>query len=374
VLNAVQACHNGSITVTTSALDTSEGVVIDVVDTGIGIRPEDQDRIFQAYEKVDQYCAGVGLGLTLARKITHSLEGTLTLEGSTFDRGSHFRLQLNTPLIINPAAHHTNGAMHKLSLPSTFSVTRGTNSSHMIDRLATQLEVHGFNRTQQCQGALLIADSSCLVSPLTTTTFNDAAFVIGIYPSADFTQVQQLDLALKRKVLPVTGPFHASRLEEISIEASSFYRNLPTPEPILRPSLTLPFLIEGRSNTSASVTAVKQTTTSSVSMLLRHQSEPLVTKSKRAPGLSITRALLVDDDAINLRILRMYCEKRDIPFLLATDGNEAIAQYKSALSNDQPVDLVFMDLQMPHCDGLTATKRSVASRPNKTSVNPVPCL
>lgn len=67
------------------------------------------------------------------------------------------------------------------------------------------------------------------------------------------------------------------------------------------------------------------------------------------------RALLVDDNTINLKVLRMYCEKRAIPYLLATNGQEAIDQFKTASETEaHPVNLVLMDLQMPICGGLEA--------------------
>jgi len=67
------------------------------------------------------------------------------------------------------------------------------------------------------------------------------------------------------------------------------------------------------------------------------------------------RALLVDDNAINLKVLRMYCEKRAIPYLLATNGQEATDQFKAASETEaNRVNLVLMDLQMPICGGLEA--------------------
>ncbi|KEF52494.1 uncharacterized protein A1O9_11336 [Exophiala aquamarina CBS 119918] len=67
------------------------------------------------------------------------------------------------------------------------------------------------------------------------------------------------------------------------------------------------------------------------------------------------RALLVDDNAINLKVLRMYCEKRGIPYLLATNGQEAIDQFNAASeSKANRINLVLMDLQMPICGGLEA--------------------
>jgi signal transduction histidine kinase len=74
-------------------------------------------------------------------------------------------------------------------------------------------------------------------------------------------------------------------------------------------------------------------------------------------------ALLVDDNAINLRIMRMYCEKRSLPYICARDGLEAVSLFQShqTLSTTDetksPIQLIFMDLQMPHCDGIEASRR-----------------
>lgn len=99
------------------------------------------------------------------------------------------------------------------------------------------------------------------------------------------------------------------------------------------------------------------------------QSNGVSTKSNPVPSLSplsidpqippkgplAPRALLVDDNAINLKVLRMYCEKRAIPYLLATNGQEAIAQFRMACETENSsVNLVLMDLQMPVCGGLEA--------------------
>jgi len=78
-------------------------VEVAVADTGIGIRPEDQKRIFGEFEQVDSAYArqvqGTGLGLPLTRRLVELHGGTLTLQsadgkGSTFT----FTLPLRLPL------------------------------------------------------------------------------------------------------------------------------------------------------------------------------------------------------------------------------------------------------------------------------------
>jgi len=70
---------------------------ISVVDTGIGIRPEDQARLFEAFSQIDASAAGrhegTGLGLHLSQKLAALLGGRITFR-STVGQGSTFTLTL----------------------------------------------------------------------------------------------------------------------------------------------------------------------------------------------------------------------------------------------------------------------------------------
>ena len=69
------------------------GIRIEVVDRGEGIPAEDRDRVFTAFYRADpsrtRASGGVGLGLTLARRIVDAHAGTIGFD-STTDRGSRF--------------------------------------------------------------------------------------------------------------------------------------------------------------------------------------------------------------------------------------------------------------------------------------------
>ncbi|MBI1878165.1 MAG: PAS domain S-box protein, partial [Chloroflexi bacterium] len=66
---------------------------ISILDTGIGIRPEDQAKLFQAFQQVDttRRFEGTGLGLHLSQKLAHLLGGHIEFE-SEYGQGSRFTL------------------------------------------------------------------------------------------------------------------------------------------------------------------------------------------------------------------------------------------------------------------------------------------
>jgi signal transduction histidine kinase len=80
--------HDGQVTVTCGR-DGTGGIVIEVSDNGIGIAPQDQERVFQPFTQVDQTLSrshqGTGLGLTLAQRLMELHGGALKLESQLGD-------------------------------------------------------------------------------------------------------------------------------------------------------------------------------------------------------------------------------------------------------------------------------------------------
>jgi PAS domain S-box-containing protein len=94
--NALKFTDHGSITVRARRLDDSpEGVLlrIEVADTGIGIAPEDQQRLFTAFEQADgsmtRKYGGTGLGLVISKRLVHLMGGEIGVN-STPGQGSTF--------------------------------------------------------------------------------------------------------------------------------------------------------------------------------------------------------------------------------------------------------------------------------------------
>ncbi len=91
--NAIKFTKKGSVRIT--ALRQDDGVIISVADTGIGIPPERQALIFEAFQKAEKETGerydGFGLGLHIVKRLVHLLGGIITVE-SEVGQGSTFRV------------------------------------------------------------------------------------------------------------------------------------------------------------------------------------------------------------------------------------------------------------------------------------------
>jgi signal transduction histidine kinase len=84
VTNAIKFTPEGGQIVLTAAADYQNGIVVSVSDTGIGIAPEDMERVLRPFEQVESSYArqksGAGLGLPYAKRLAELHGGGLTLK------------------------------------------------------------------------------------------------------------------------------------------------------------------------------------------------------------------------------------------------------------------------------------------------------
>ena len=98
--NAIKFTESGSVTITTRyAKGTADAhVYVEVVDTGIGMTPAQQQKIFdpfvQADSSITRRFGGTGLGLTISKKFAQALGGDIQVE-SAAGKGSRFTLSLD---------------------------------------------------------------------------------------------------------------------------------------------------------------------------------------------------------------------------------------------------------------------------------------
>ena len=103
--NAVKYTQKGGVILSVSMderHDDEATIRFSVKDTGIGVKQEDMDKLFTAYERLDEQknsgIQGTGLGLDISRRFTELMGGTLTCE-SVYGEGSEFILCLPQRII-----------------------------------------------------------------------------------------------------------------------------------------------------------------------------------------------------------------------------------------------------------------------------------
>ena len=98
--NAIKFTDKGSITIRTIVQKDKGNVLIQVEDTGIGVPPEMQDKVFEKFSQVDTSTTrkhgGAGLGLTITKDLVEMMGGKIKLESPGEGKGS--RVSFTVPV------------------------------------------------------------------------------------------------------------------------------------------------------------------------------------------------------------------------------------------------------------------------------------
>ncbi|KAF5024538.1 hypothetical protein F66182_3301 [Fusarium sp. NRRL 66182] len=392
IANAIQNTTDGMVTITLSTGQDSKTLIVDVEDTGCGIHPNDQKRIFELYEKVGEHSTGAGLGLTLATKFSTLLHGSIELVSSEVDRGSHFRATFRDIQFSSSSEPLQTIASEFEYLPSRFHYLESDSPDRPLSsNLAKFLTQNGFTSSDSSEDCFNVVDFNRISNQHSTDTaiIPHDQVAICLVPSEEEIERHQLI----SNIVFVNGPFSTSTLHSALHRANSVVaamhdfpksssQSLPLP-PSRGDSMDrrlgsdenlssdegygsthdTPVPKVGLSETptppsdsdSDRIVQTPQADTAAISML---PAKPLRTLTSSEKPM----ALIVDDNVVNLRILQMYCKKRGIPYRSAMDGQQAVEifteqQASYASGNGAAIELVLMDLQMPVCDGISATKQ-----------------
>ncbi|MEB2781690.1 ATP-binding protein [Algoriphagus sp. C2-6-M1] len=128
ITNALKFTTDGEVKLSVNLLESSNGrakVYFEVSDNGIGIAPEDQEKIFNDFDQVrptfSTKYGGTGLGLSITRKLLNLMGGEIALE-STLNEGSKFYFELEFEI-----------AEKQLGIPiHTIGYTKQSASLHLL--------------------------------------------------------------------------------------------------------------------------------------------------------------------------------------------------------------------------------------------------
>ncbi|UEP49799.1 response regulator [Burkholderia ambifaria] len=124
LVNAIKFTSAGSIALRVDYLDDKPGragsLVIEIRDTGIGIPPERQRRIFEPYQRVEQSgsrrVGGSGLGLSICRELVDLMKGNITVSSNP-DKGTVFTVILPARRTARASTPATTGQQAPVSEP-----------------------------------------------------------------------------------------------------------------------------------------------------------------------------------------------------------------------------------------------------------------
>ena len=333
VLNALQSTSAGSVVITISAAEDYSSIGFDINDTGLGIAQPDQDRIFSAYEKADIHTRGAGLGLTLACRIAEAMNGSVFLVESKKGEGSHFRAEFKEPGFACPVRRPAPIDTHWPHIPKFFYIVPSDPPAPMMSHFVEYLKTRGFREADSSNGVLVVVTFTSAANEFERLLdrANGVRVAMSLVPAGE----QSAELQERHpNIMFFSGPFTTQRLDQILGLINDACETLP------------------ENGSDVDLTGAFSTDWN----LKNHRRTGTAVQNFKRPLRNVKpRCLLVDDNVINLRIIRMYCEKRKLYYEEATDGIEAIDKYKK-IADAEPVNLILLDLQMPNCDGIQACK------------------
>jgi signal transduction histidine kinase/DNA-binding response OmpR family regulator/HPt (histidine-containing phosphotransfer) domain-containing protein len=322
--NALKFTERGEVTVLVEKAPSGDEKVrlrFVVHDTGIGIPPEAQARIFDAFSQADSTTTrrfgGSGLGLAITSQLVGMMGGQISVEseegqGSTFTFTVAFDRQPDRPPITMPELEHLR----------VLAVDDNATNRLILKELFTSWGME-----------VVIADSASAALAALDRAGRDGQPISLVVADMMMPDIDGFGLVERMRASPLlrdtqvimltssSRPEEAARCEEMGIGA---HLVKPIKQSRLMDSIVS---VMGRS--------------------LRRREKPVETDLPRQRPL---RILLAEDNAVNQRLAVVNLESWGHTVTVAHNGREAVELFTT-----QPFDLVLMDSQMPRMGGFEAT-------------------
>ena len=312
--NAVKFTESGSVTIHADYEKRDESSIlmtISVTDTGIGIKQEDLENIFESFSQVDskrnRSVEGTGLGLAISQQLVNLMGGTLSVK-SEFGKGSTF----------------------SFTVPQ--KVTDWTPSVKVKE------------------------PDRCVALSLFESSFKSANFKrdssrLGVIT---YTMDPGQDLNARyeeiKKSYPGLELFLFLENSQLTPEHVEFIRNNPEVTAVL----VTDFGTRNDQNLSNLIHINNPISTLIIAMVYNHETvfydEGQIedTGDFTAPTASV---LIVDDNAVNLTVAEGLLEPLNMKIMTADSGKEALS-----MTSRHDYDIVLMDHMMPEMDGIETTE------------------
>lgn len=336
VANAVAFTQEGEVVVRLSRKQTGKGKSVyqcDVQDTGVGISPEVQAELFEAFMQEDvsstRRHGGIGMGLAICKELVAMMNGELSFR-SRLGEGSRFSFTIELADVDDE--QDTSQVRRSLQGGRVLVVddneTNRTILYHQLTSWGLSVEsardgAQALQRLRELVDARLSVDA--LILDFHMPGMDGIELARRIHAEPDFRHIRSI--MLTSAMLQLDG----MELSELGI---CKYISKPAREAILKDSLAslMPLHTESEGD---------------------HQRQSVPTDTVvSTQGHVPARVLLVEDNPVNQDVAVGMLEQLGCEVTLAANG-----QFAVEMGEAEKYDIVLMDCQMPTMDGYEATRR-----------------
>ncbi len=322
--NAIKFTETGGVAVIVEPGTQPDTVRILVRDTGIGIKSEDQARIFRDFEQADGSRArkfgGTGLGLAITRRIVERMAGAIALD-STPGVGTTFTVSLPLPVAEDDA--EAPFAAPDLTDKSVLIVSAAKIEAGLLARRLGRWGARSCTAADARIAAALLPERAC-----------DALLVDRALAPQLAEQIDIATLPVPRRLVLIAP---SERHELAALKQRGFTGYLV--KPVRTASL-----------------AARLTGADAFDMAPAIGTEARADTQPPAAGKQLS-VLVAEDNEINALLARALLARLGHRPSIAENGEVAVQAWTTARDAGTPYDLVLMDVQMPGVDGLEAARR-----------------
>ncbi len=347
--NAVKYTEQGRVKITVKGIanENEFRLILQVEDTGIGIRPEDIDKLFHKFERLDviknHNIQGTGLGLSITGQLVELMHGEIRVE-STYGAGSCFTVSLPQQIV-------DNSPLGRIGEYHSTVKTRYHESFHapateilVVDDVEMNLIlVRNLLKQTQIQIDTALSGEQCL--KMCSRKHYDVIFMDHMMPEMDGIETlarmkKMLDSPNKNTpVIMLTANALTGMREEYLRQGFQDYISKPIQGGRLE-SLLLKYLPGDK---------------------VRVNSDLAKQPAQKNDQSSI---LVVDDDSMNLYLAEKILKEHGYTVVKAASGEECLEYFTQG-----DAGLILLDIEMPNMNGLDVLKQLRANE--KTAQIPV---
>ncbi|MBT8038406.1 MAG: response regulator [Verrucomicrobiae bacterium] len=329
VSNGLKFTDEGSVIIHASHPDT-QTVELKVTDTGIGFDPAITKQLFQPFQQADasttRKYGGTGLGLAICKQLIAAMGGSIQAN-STPGEGSQFTITLPYTPAKNP----------RCPVMESYDVSKIKNTHVLVisDHPMYLKFMSARLNKRDCPVTTALSGKDALDLMADTSTTFQVILIDRLIPDMDGLHFPQKARACLGDKTPPLVLVTSSRLTAEKKKALSLGYHHVIYKPVREKEL---------------LAALYRATHAPDANSASDPSQPT------SPGLTNkpnTYALIVEDNSINARLVKLLLERLGITAHIAHNGAEAI----ESLKIKKIYDVILMDMQMPIMDGLEASRR-----------------